>query len=101
MQSYIMMQESNVIAWYNFHIHIVDVRVLIYNFVFINTRRGIYTALLNYSWNISMRAILITSWPDFEEQHAGYQGAYSLLASKLGEIRSLNVFRISQAQELF
>jgi hypothetical protein len=96
-----MMQESNVFAWYNFHIRFVDVRVIIYNFVFINTRRGILTALLNYSRNISMRAILMTSRPDFEEQHAGYQGAYSLLASKSGEIRSLNVRRISQAQELF
>jgi hypothetical protein len=69
-QSDIMMQEPNVFTWYNFHIRLVDVRVLIYNYVFINTRRGIVTALLNYSRNISMRAILITSWPELT--YVGY-----------------------------
>jgi hypothetical protein len=59
-----MMQELNVFTCYNFHIRLVDVRVLIYNFVFINTGREIFTTLLNYSRNISMCAILITSWPE-------------------------------------
>jgi hypothetical protein len=35
-----------------------------------NTRREIFTALLNYSRNISMRAILITSWPELT--YVGY-----------------------------
>jgi hypothetical protein len=30
-----MMQEPNIFTWYKFHIRLVDVRVLIYDFVFI------------------------------------------------------------------
>ncbi|KIM86952.1 hypothetical protein PILCRDRAFT_293142 [Piloderma croceum F 1598] len=51
-QSDIMMQEPNVFTWYDFHIRLVDVRVLIYHFVFVNTRRGIFTALPDYSRNL-------------------------------------------------